>query len=814
MEKDLRNAKRTIAGALLSFVVFSAGAGGIEAAPSQPEQKSSVEDEMAVLKGEHDLNSKERTRVIVEIDEPSLVEARQTGQPSSREQIKNSRDQVSADVLERLEDGEVDREYDYVFSGFSLELEGEDILSILSVDGVKAVYPNAQYETDQIGETTELDAEEFHPLMADSAPYIGADEAWEAGYTGEGITVAVIDTGVDYTHPDLEHAFGSYKGYDFVDEDSDPQETQPGENPGDETNHGSHVAGTIAANGNIKGIAPDADLLGYRVLGPGGSGTTEDVLAGIEQAVEDGADIMNLSLGNTLNDPDYATSTALDWAMEEGVVAVTSNGNAGDSEWTVGSPGTSRDAISVGASQLPYNEFDTELDLGSVSFPDAEILGFPSEDELLELEGETREVVFAGLGSEEEFQEIDAEGKIALMERGELAFVDKAINAEAAGADGAIIYNNVSGPIPFYIPGMAVPTWKLDDISGRDLAEAVEDGDNEVTISLAEAGKVGETIADFSSRGPVMDTWMIKPDVSAPGVDITSTVPTYNEEEPHGYASMQGTSMASPHVAGAAAVLLEKHSDWEVEEVKGALMNTAERLNDPEGNDYPHNAQGAGSIRLPEALDTETIAVPGSHSFGTFLKDNGRQVERQHFSIQNESGERKDYDLDVTFDGNPDGISVSTSKNTKINPGQTKKVNMNVKVTASKLDPGYHEGMITLTDDEEEIEIPTILFVQEPDYPRVSDFQIDLMEDGTFLMDVYTPGGAETAEIVLYESDLLEFQGVVASRQNLDPGYHSFTWDGLLEGEPLAPGEYHLFAFAEKSGQVDNMYGGSFTVSE
>ena len=102
------------------------------------------------------------------------------------------------------------------------------------------------------------------------------------------------------------------------------------------------MAGTIAANGQIKGVAKDATLLAYRVLGPGGSGTTENVLAGIDRAVTDGADVMNLSLGNSVNNPDYATSIALDWAMSEGVVAVTSNGNSGPNSWTVGSPGTSR----------------------------------------------------------------------------------------------------------------------------------------------------------------------------------------------------------------------------------------------------------------------------------------------------------------------------------------------------------------------------------------------------------------------------------------------------------------------------------------
>ena len=122
---------------------------------------------------------------------------------------------------------------------------------------------------------------------------------------------------------------------------------------------------------------------------------------------------------------------------------------------------------------------------------------------------------------------------------------------------------------------------------------------------------------------------MIKPDVSAPGVNITSTVPTHDTSNPHGYASYQGTSMASPHVAGTAALILQANPGWSVQDVKAALMNTAEELKDANGKVYPHNTQGAGSIRVLDAITTKTLAAPGSHSFGTFYKDKGKQVEKQ-----------------------------------------------------------------------------------------------------------------------------------------------------------------------------------------
>lgn len=504
------------------------------------------ESNTAELFGEIDISSSVPETVIVELEEESIIEAKHKGKRQSAANLKSERGKVISDLKSKTKNAEVNREYDYLFSGFSVEIPANEIPKLLTVAGVKAVYPNVEYTVDAV----ELDWDAVNPEMMESAPFIGSDLAWDAGYTGEGITVAVIDTGTDYTHPDLAHAFGDYKGYDFVDNNDDPQETPPGDPRGGSTDHGTHVAGTVAANGQIKGVAPDATLLAYRVLGPGGSGTTENVVAGIERAVQDGADIMNLSLGNSQNDPDFATSIALDWAMAEGVVAVTSNGNSGPDNWTVGSPGTSREAISVGANRLPYNVFTSELFTSEgVEYPSAKVMGFPSEEELLALNDGEYEFVDVGLGAVADFEGKDLEGNIALISRGDFAFVDKAENAKNAGAVGAIIYNNVAGEHPD-VPGMAVPTIKTTLADGQRLLAELEAGNNTISFDIEFSHEVDETVADFSSRGPVMNNWMIKPDVGAPGVNITSTIPTHNPDNPHGYAAFQGTSMSAPHVAG------------------------------------------------------------------------------------------------------------------------------------------------------------------------------------------------------------------------------------------------------------------------
>jgi minor extracellular serine protease Vpr len=801
---------------LLVLSTMGAGVGAVNVNDSKPAP------ELANLVGNFNFSSSKSTGVIVELEEPSIVEAKHTGKQQTKANLSKKRNQVKGDVSKAVKSSKVSREYDYVFSGFAVELPTNEIPALLAVPGVKAVYPDVAYTVTSVGKGELLSEDSYSPNMLASAPFIGANKAWDAGFTGKGVTVAVIDTGADYTHPDLKHAFGEYKGYDFVDNDNDPQETPRTSNPDDETAHGTHVSGTVAANGQIKGVAPEAKLLAYRVLGPGGSGTTENVIAGIEQAVKDGADVMNLSLGNSINDPDYATSIALDWAMAEGVVAVTSNGNSGPANWTVGSPGTSVEAISVGATQLPYNVYDSTITTTEgVSYPSAKVMGFPSDEELLALNGKVYEFVDAGLGEPENFEGKDFKGKIALISRGGFAFVDKATNAKKAGAVGAIIYNNIAGEHAD-VPGIALPTIKTTLEDGQKLLAELEAGNNTVGFNITFSREIGETMADFSSRGPVNNTWMIKPDVSAPGVNITSTVPTHDPANPHGYASYQGTSMASPHVAGTAALLLQVHPDWDVQDVKAALMNTAEEIKDANGNVYPHNTQGAGSIRVLDAINTETLAAPGSHSFGTFLKNKGKQVEKQQFTIKNLSKENKTYSFKVNLGEHSNSIKVSTSNNLKVKAGKSQNVNLNVQVDAGKLEQGYYEGTISISDGKSTFDVPTILFVQEPDYPRAEYVGVNQLGDGQFEIEGLFPGGAESVELFVYLSNAdgapLLYLGDIANYANVPAGYTTFAWDGKLavgvngfpDGFKLPSGNYYnVYAYATYKGQ-SNTAGANF----
>ncbi|MBU2477053.1 S8 family serine peptidase, partial [Candidatus Micrarchaeota archaeon] len=229
-----------------------------------------------------------------------------------------------------------------VFNGFAVSNISENEVNQLEfLPEVKKVYPNY----------------EVHAFLMDSVPLINADDVWQLqddldrNITGEGITIGIIDTGVDYTHPDLGGCFGEgckvVDGWDFVNNDS---------NPMDDMGHGTHVAAIAAGNGTLKGIAPDAGIYAYKVLNSSGSGWDFDIIVAIERATDpnqdedfsDHLDVINLSLGGSGN-PDDPMSQAIDNAVDAGVVAVIAAGNDGPSANTIGSPGTARKAITVGA---------------------------------------------------------------------------------------------------------------------------------------------------------------------------------------------------------------------------------------------------------------------------------------------------------------------------------------------------------------------------------------------------------------------------------------------------------------------------------
>ncbi|MEH6991261.1 S8 family serine peptidase [Neobacillus drentensis] len=590
--------------------------------------------------------------------------------------------------------------------------------------------------------------------------------------TGKGITVGVIDTGVDYTHPDLRRNFAG--GRDLVDNDADPMETKT---LGRATVHGTHVAGIIAANGKLKGVAPEAKIVAYRALGPGGGGTTENVLAAIEQAIKDKVDIMNLSLGNDINGPDLPISLALNRAVDKGIVAIAASGNSGPNIWTVGSPGTASKAISVGASTP------------TLEVPHVLIEGNRDKIKIQPLAGSSNwaidrslPIVDGGLGTKEELK--DAMGKIVLIKRGKLTFTEKAKNAREAGAKAVIIYNNLSGGFMGNLETQVdIPVGSITKKEGEVLKNKTN------TLARIDVTEEKDLLADFSSRGPVTDTWEVKPDIVAPGVAINSTIPG-------GYLSLQGTSMAAPHVAGACALIKQAHPEWTPDQIKAALMNTAKPLV-KNGKPYRTYEQGAGRIQVNEAVKATSLVSPSSLRFGKFESEGDTHKAFLHVENQSEKPVRYTFDIPKQADGLEWYFPLAFT----LQPGETRDAKLELKVNPVELKGKIHDGYLTIQAGANSIQIPYIYVLEEPNYPRVMGFDFkDGDKQGTYRYEVYLPGGAEEFGIALFNPDDFRFVGFLDSNQNVKKGLVS----KVITAENLPPeGTYLAKVFAKKAGKED-----------
>ncbi|MHA6530381.1 S8 family serine peptidase [Paenibacillus sp. BAC0078] len=591
-------------------------------------------------------------------------------------------------------------EYTEVFNGYEVTLPGNQVDKLLALPGVKAVFPNTTVHA--LETATDFEAP---PSSGGSAqvPVGNGDifhtkALYDKGATGEGIEVAVIDTGIDYDHPYLK---GVYKGgYDVVDNDEYPFETKPDPRylPRDgkpyETAHGSHVSGIVHS------VAPKADIYVYRVLGPYGSGSTADVIEGIELAVAKGVDVINLSLGSDVNQQYSPDAIAVDNAAKAGVTVVLASGNAGPGQETVGTPGGAHRTISVGASTTPtwVNVFK----VGVVN----NVYGIQAAESAA-LTASGKEIVYAGLGgSVEDYTKAGAAGKIALVDRGTYTFVSKSANAKKAGAIGLLIANNADGELSMAIDSTGVPTYGITKAEGALIKQEINAGRN--TVNFEVKWDTSNLLAGFSSRGPALPELNIKPDVLAPGVGINSSVPVW--ESSNGYTKLNGTSMASPHVAGAAALLLDWDKNLTPDQVKVLLSNSATPIKDRTGKYYSVYEQGAGLIdlskviaassfaRVAEVLDTGNPAVPtvnydtGSLSFG--LQSVGTVTKTVY--VDPISKAPKTYSVSVDWrTAEHKGISLPAFSD--ITAGGYFNVPLTIDATAA---PGFYEATLTLTEVE------------------------------------------------------------------------------------------------------------------
>ncbi len=375
----------------------------------------------------------------------------------------------------------------------------------------------------------------------------------------------------------------------------------------DNDGHGSHVASTAGGNakveasiegeklGKVSGMAPRARIAAYKVCWNGSfppagflNGCfSSDSMAAIDQAVADGVDVINFSVGGSSTSFAGPDDIAFLFAADAGVFVATSQGNTGPGEGTTGTPAGVPWLTSVGAGQ-DNQVFNLGIDVSSA---DAGVSGTREavEAAISTPIADTGDVV-ADLVPVDDGVSIegcgpvvnDLTGAVALIQRGSCAFSQKILNAQNAGAVGVVVFNNDGDPITMggSSAGITIPAVMIGESDGDEIAASIAGGDSAV-VTLSEAIQIAKknTIATFSSRGPNGGSPdIIKPDVTAPGVDILAAqTPTPNDGQLEGqlFQSIGGTSMSSPHVAGLGALLLQENPDWTPETVRSALMTSA-----------------------------------------------------------------------------------------------------------------------------------------------------------------------------------------------------------------------------------------------
>ncbi|USK34980.1 S8 family serine peptidase [Bacillus sp. F19] len=753
-------------------------------------QLSTNEETGLQISSDIDLNSTKQTSVIIEFaNKPAKVakiEAASEGQQLSDSEASNLVDQdheifqkdlgqVLVDENSKKVNYKINCSYKHAFNGVSMSLPANQIQNLLKSKVVKSVWSNETFTIDppvQGKDNDQLKADEFN--IANYTPYDGLDRLHAEGYTGKGIKIGILDTGIDYNHPDLKDAYKG--GYDFVDDDSDPMETtyadwkksgKPEMNGSTYyTNHGTHVAGIIGSRGvtdseyTTVGAAPEADIYAYRVLGPYGSGQADDIIASVDRAVKDGMDVINMSLGNSLNDPLYATSIAVNNAVLSGVTTVVAAGNSGDKNYTLGSPGAAALALTVGASSVAIDIYQYAGAHNGKNY-NLRQLAKNYKDDLSTLKGKTIQLVDVGLG--DNYTGKDVKGKFVLMSRGVYTLDSKIANAKAQGAAGVIMYNDeankAEGAIQSFLGESvnAIPSFSVSNEEGLTILEALKTGKTDFTFGdFTKIQTASDELAKFSSRGPSRINYDIKPEVTGPGVSILSTVPFYvndktadgtkPEDYKYAYQRLSGTSMATPYVAGVSALLLQSNKDLGPADIKSILMNTA----DPLLKDYSVFEVGSGRVDAFEAIHsnvelqvvdkTPTIIdgkqkpikeLTGGISFGSFGSDDQDITEARNIMLKNRSEKSKIFDVNVKFqtglrgskDAALNNVTLTGPTSVKVDGSSQKSIRFSLDIpkTAEK---GTYEGYIVFTNNEDSTEQYQIPFGGRVVYEGIDTFEL------------------------------------------------------------------------------------------
>lgn len=655
-------------------------------------------------------------RYIVELSTPPVAAHVRTrsllhSQAATLQRAAIRAEQASARTRIQALHGRVLGAVENVKNALIVEIPDADAAQLAAIPGVRNVFRER----------------EFHMTLDHALPLLHIPEAWsQVGMTnaGAGIKIGMIDSGIDITHPGFaDTGFTAPAGFPLADTFADMAFTNnkvivarsytgllpapdPDTSARDDQGHGTATAMTAAGVANsgplasITGAAPQAFLGSYKIFGTPGvndSSTDGAIISALDDAVGDGMDVINLSLGSNLA-PAMSGDIevqVVEQAAALGVVVVVSAGNNGPDPATIASPADAPSAVAVGASnndRLFSAAVTTSAGVAFLAAPAAGV-GTPSP-----ISGPLLDVAQID-GSGQACGALPANslsGAIAFILRGNCTFETKLNNAQAAGAVGGLVYDNVTETtqIIMAIGSATLPSEMLSNADGLALKAQIASG---FTVTLGFSLQPFYTdpaqLAAFSAKGPNQD-FAIKPDLVAVGQNLYTAAGVYNSNglvyDPSGYAMLDGTSFSAPLVSGAAAILKQARPGLSVAQYRSLLIDTASPASLLPGSAARVQQGGAGLLNVLSALNATATASPVSLSFGT----GGDFAAVQNLTVTNVGAASDQFQLGISpRDGNGPIPSVSVNS-VALDPGTS--VSIPVTFAGSGLAPGEYEGFITV----------------------------------------------------------------------------------------------------------------------
>jgi subtilisin family serine protease len=674
--------------------------------------------------------------------------------------LRQQQDAVVAEVRAAISKAQIQERYDILLNGFAVQVPSRSLPRLLRLKGVTKVYPSLAY---------------FATMDRGPSVIHATDLAAATGDKGQGIKIGVVDTGVDSSSPFLAASGFSYPaGFPKGDTKlTTPKVIVARVFPGfprdklstvpfDKTEpHGTHVSGIAAGDegtnapagpdhpavAGLSGVAPKAWIGNYRVFTVptplGHEADTPEIVHAFEAAVADGMNVINFSGGGPQTDPvnDAMFETIHNTSLA-GVVPVIAAGN--DREdfglGTAGSPGVAPDAIAVAATSNAH-VFAPALSvvggppsLGAVPIQGAGGAKFPtawsSADQpivdvttVMGTDGKPIEAHLCGSAAEPNtslgtLPKDSVKGKILLVSRGTCTFASKAERAAIGGATGVILVDNRFGEangIPIQLP---IPGGMISDLDGQLLRAYLSQHGGQAAIRVTtgiqeiQTGRSG-VITSFSSAGPTDFGWFLKPDISAPGLDVLSSTPPATTGST--FSVFAGTSMATPHVAGAAALLLQQHPGWSAPQVKSALMSTAGPAwqNSARTQEASVLLEGSGLANVLTADDPKVFTDPQSLSFQRLDVSTGQQLKAMLVTVSDAGDGSGTWTVSVSPQAQTAGVTINAPGTVTVTPGGFSSLPVTV-VAAGNATTGANYGFVTLTGNGVTRRVPYAFLVERP----------------------------------------------------------------------------------------------------